>query len=499
MLSIFRKWSIQLRKKRLRKERTVLRAYKVREEDAKGHALRCHNCKAPLSGPFCHVCGQRDDDLKRPIWTFFRELMDALFDTDSKFIKTFFLLLLVPGGLSRAFNMGRRARFLPPLRLYVVLSFAFFISLSLTDILILDVKVTPKEQVTAAREVMEQRRELQEEMNALRDELQAEADKLRAADIDPGTMGQIDTQTPAPPVVPDIKIPEDIEDLEELDDIVDEVEDLFDETGNASEIGAVIGQVMQSRMGDGGAQVEKAQQQIKELLNDPNKQMSATERQALQKVLEIDVDELKAAEDRAIRVSDDDLPYDFDVAVFVPNDRVERQGIDQRDIDHILDDDETPQLVKTATVNFMEALKDPKEFNDLFNDSIPWAMVILVPVFALILKVTHWGNRRYYLNQLVFALHFHSFLFVLLTAFAFIVPKIGGEEAIEAFWLITSGYLIIALKVGQEQSWIRAFLKAGFIYVSYFVIMFMTLGTVLFLTLGDYSLAQLFNGELPGQ
>lgn len=497
MLSIFRKWSIQLRKRRLQKERAVLRSYKIREEDAKGHAQRCHNCKAPLSGPFCHVCGQRDDDLKRPIWTFFRELMDALFDTDSKFIKTFFLLLLVPGGLSRAFNMGRRARFLPPLRLYVVLSFAFFITLSLTDILILDVKVTPKEQVTAAREVLEQRREFEDEMKALRDELKAEADRLRDAGIDPGNMGELNIPTPTPPVIPDIEIPTNIEGLEGLE----ELEDLLEDTGQSAEVVNVFGQLMKSRMGDGGAEIAKAQEQIRDLLNDPDKNMSETERQALQKVLQIDVDKLKAAEEKAKAITSDDegLPYDFDVAMFVPNDRVERQGIDQRDIDHILDNDETPQLVKTATVNFMEALKDPAEFNDLFNDSIPWAMVILVPVFALILKITHWGKGRYYLNQLVFALHFHSFLFVLLTAFAFIVPSLDGEEAIEAFWLITSGYLIIALKVGQEQSWIRAFLKAGFIYVSYFVIMFATLGGVLFLTLGDYSFAQLFSGELPGQ
>jgi len=479
MLALFRKWSIELRRRRLRKERETLKSYKVLEEDARGDAQRCHNCKSPLTGPYCHICGQRDDDLRRPIWTFFRELMDALFDTDSKIIKTIILLLLVPGGLSRAFNMGRRARFLPPLRLYVVLSFAFFITLSVTNILILDIKVTPKESVVAERQVKDQRQALQAEMDALRAELQADAEDLRNAGIDPGNMGEI-ADLPEMPELPPT-VPNTAEREEEI-------------AGKSLAIQGLVSSIIAEQNGEESESIAKAQEKIRELLEDPNRSMSEVERNALEKVLEIDVEEMAEAEEKARASSgDSDFPYDFDIAMFVPNDGEKRDGIDERDLEHILSDEDTPEQVKTLTRNFAETLRNPKEFNDLFNDALPWAMVILVPVFALILKVTHWGKNRYYLNQLVFALHFHGFLFILLTAFAFIVPETDGEEAIRAFWLITSGYLIIALKVGQEQSWIRAFFKAGFIYISYFLIMFVTIVFTLLFQLGDFSIAELFS------
>lgn len=160
-------------------------------------------------------------------------------------------------------------------------------------------------------------------------------------------------------------------------------------------------------------------------------------------------------------------------------------------------------MVKKATEGLAEALQDPRAFNKLFNEWLPWALVVLMPVFALILRVFHWGKQRYYLNQLVFALHFHSFLFVLFTAFTFIVPVIGGESAFEVFWIGVSLYLVIALKVGQDQGWIRAFLKAGFIWVSYFWIMMSTMTVVMLLGLSDSSIGDFYDmiqaGELNAQ
>jgi hypothetical protein len=487
MLALIRKWSIDLRRRRLRKERETLQHYKIVEEDAKGHAQRCHNCRAPLTGPYCHICGQRDDDLRRPIWTFFRELLDALFDTDSKIIKTILMLMLVPGGLSRGFNMGRRARFLPPLRLYVVLSFAFFITLSLTNVLILDIKVTPTDRVVEEREIAEaaaeEQRELAEQMQELQqelhDDLREQAEELKELGVDPSFLGEIPNLPPLPDAV------EPVEEVEE------------GAKARNFELQGLLGQLSGAAGSGEEEAMQAARDKIEAVLSDPNKKLSEQERRALEKVMEVDFGAIgKAArQGRGDSNSGFNLPYDFDIAMFVKNDNTERDGIEQRDLDHIMNDEDTPEWVKTATVNFTDALKDPKEFNDLFNDALPWAMVILVPVFALILKVFHWGKRRYYLNQLVFALHFHSFLFVLLTSFAFIVPVVGGEDALMAFWLITSVYLVIALKVGQEQSWIRAFLKAGFVYFIYFFVMVNTIGSVLAMNLGDIGIAEVINGE----
>ncbi|MCK5575155.1 MAG: hypothetical protein KAI28_05045, partial [Sphingomonadales bacterium] len=44
--------------------------------DEHGHHLNCVNCGTPLGGPFCSHCGQKDEDIKRPLWSFFSEIGD---------------------------------------------------------------------------------------------------------------------------------------------------------------------------------------------------------------------------------------------------------------------------------------------------------------------------------------------------------------------------------------------------------------------------------------
>lgn len=511
MLKYFRKWSIALKRRRLRKERAQVERYASIEEDTRGGGVKCNNCRAPLTGPFCHICGQRDDDLRRPIWTFFRELFDAIFDTDSKIIKTIFMLVLVPGGLSRAFMEGKRARFLPPFRLYVVLLFVFFSVISLANILIIDIHVTPKAEQVAAREAFEARMA----------EQQAEIKRAQEAAIEAGkeALGQ-----DGGPIVPDfdlkfdgVKDPDVLAEQimsktaslaaeqskiasEQILQILEAVEQIETANGaNSEQIKALLESIAEDVVAtdDGGApDVEVARERIRQILEDPDSDLNPGSRGALQAILSLDpvgVQTITSAANGDTGFSLGDLPYNFDIAMFVRDSNDAREGIKQEDIDFVLQDPNTPDMAKKATEGFMEALRSPREFNKLFNEWLPWALVILMPLFAGILRLTHWGKRRYYLNQLVFALHFHSFLFVMMTVFAFIVPALGGENAFDVFWWGTSLYLIIALKIGQDQSWIRAFLKAGFIWVSYFWFMMLTMMFVMFMGISDSSLGDFYD------
>lgn len=572
MLKYFRKWSIELKRRRLRKERAMLQQYVSIEQDVRGDGQRCHNCKAPLTGPFCHICGQRDDDLRRPIWTFFRELLDAIFDTDSKIIKTIVMLLLIPGGLSRGFMEGKRARFLPPFRLYIVLLFVFFSTLSLADVLILDIGVKPKVEMVEARQAAEAAQEMLEEareaaadmrQNArelqidqaedenefqmelaeqleenrgrndqrteelrhklkqreterqrnlaeiLRSTAQLEARLVKDGLVKPGELTE-QLQDELRTVPGSIAVPVTVTPVTPTPPTIVDAIDAFDKGDNnkGGEIleGLFSGFTKQIADGEetqGGPQLRAAQERVRELLNDPNRSFSAAERESLEGVLAMDVQLIEQQAEEARRqagLDDDDgddggfnlrsLPYDFSFAMFVSNDNEEREGIKQEDLDYIMEDPKVPPMVKKATEGLLEALQSPREFNKLFNEWLPWAMVVLLPVFAFILRIFHWGKRRYYLNQLVFALHFHSFLFVMLTVFAFVLPAVGGDGGFDIFWIASSFYLIIALKVGQDQGWIRAFLKAGFIWVTYFFIMMTTLAIIMFIGLSDSSITE---------
>jgi len=100
----------------------------------------CMNCDEVLTGEFCFSCGQKVGDIRRPIWSLMSELLDNVVAPDSKLFKTILLLLAVPGGLTRDYNRGMRARFIPPLRFYITVTFLFFLLLLVTDVLILDIK-----------------------------------------------------------------------------------------------------------------------------------------------------------------------------------------------------------------------------------------------------------------------------------------------------------------------------------------------------------------------
>lgn len=91
----------------------------------------CGNCGAALSGPFCSHCGQR---AKSPIVSF-REFtgdaLDGLLSVDSRIWRTIIPLLFKPGVLTRDYLAGRRERYLPPFRTYLIMSLLFFMVASI--------------------------------------------------------------------------------------------------------------------------------------------------------------------------------------------------------------------------------------------------------------------------------------------------------------------------------------------------------------------------------
>lgn len=90
----------------------------------------CRNCGAEVSDEYCARCGQREGRADRRFLDLAGEMLGDIFDLDSRFWRTLFFLLLRPGYLSAEFMVGRRARYLPPLRLYLVISFAMFLVMS---------------------------------------------------------------------------------------------------------------------------------------------------------------------------------------------------------------------------------------------------------------------------------------------------------------------------------------------------------------------------------
>ena len=87
----------------------------------------CLNCGTPLRGQYCGQCGQRASSRLISLWELTRDAFGDLFELDSRLWRTLLPLLRHPGQLTRDYLEGRRARYMPPFRMYLVLSVVFFV------------------------------------------------------------------------------------------------------------------------------------------------------------------------------------------------------------------------------------------------------------------------------------------------------------------------------------------------------------------------------------
>ncbi|MDQ5980028.1 MAG: hypothetical protein QG602_3003, partial [Verrucomicrobiota bacterium] len=93
----------------------------------------CENCGTKLEGPWCHKCGQHDFEFHRSFWHVFMEALETLFHFEGKFFRNIVTLLFRPGVLTADFNAGKRATQMPPFRLYIFVSFIFFLLIFLGE------------------------------------------------------------------------------------------------------------------------------------------------------------------------------------------------------------------------------------------------------------------------------------------------------------------------------------------------------------------------------
>ncbi|MCH8861182.1 MAG: DUF3667 domain-containing protein [Proteobacteria bacterium] len=348
----------------------------------------CTNCGGLLHGPYCATCGQRDRNLRRPVWYLFADLGDEIFSLDSRVFQTLGPLLFLPGALTRGFWEGKRARFVPPIRLYVFASLFFFLMVAVADVAILkfSLEALPSDQVDMAQ-VLEARR--------------AAADKLREAGL------------PVPP---------DFAELENLE-------------------------------GDGGPRAP---------------------------------------------AKTGDIDYDFDISMFVPigdtdgEDQLASGAFDnaykeleEQRADSTGTEDDLLAFTERVLHGFERATQDPGRLNDALNNWIPLTMIVLLPVFAVILRVFYWGRNHRLIKQLVFSLHFHSYIFLIL-AFLIIAQKVWGAAA--SSWMFLAAvplYLFLGLRTASRQGWIPTFFKFLMISVIYVILMSFTVTTAVLMGLAD--------------
>ena len=91
-----------------------------------GELTGCLNCGAPLHGAFCAACGQRAVPPNPTVRELAGDAWHELSGYDGRIMSTI-RGLARPGFLTREYLEGRRAHYLPPLRVYLIVSVVYFL------------------------------------------------------------------------------------------------------------------------------------------------------------------------------------------------------------------------------------------------------------------------------------------------------------------------------------------------------------------------------------
>lgn len=96
-----------------------------------GHHLRkdntCQNCGNTVIERFCGKCGQENIETRQSFGHLIRHFAEDLTHYDSNFWLTMRYLLFRPAYLTKVFLQGKRNSFVPPVRLYIFISFVTFL------------------------------------------------------------------------------------------------------------------------------------------------------------------------------------------------------------------------------------------------------------------------------------------------------------------------------------------------------------------------------------
>jgi len=124
--------------------------------------------------------------------------------------------------------------------------------------------------------------------------------------------------------------------------------------------------------------------------------------------------------------------------------------------------------------------RDKKEVYEAFAEdlkhNIPKLMFLLLPLFALIIKIAFRNNKKFYVEHLIYSFHFHCFMFLFLTIIMLLQLLIpvtwlafsGGVKILAAIVIVW--YMYRSLKVCYGRTRLRTITKIIGISVSYFIV-----------------------------
>jgi len=394
----------------------------------------CENCHLPLSGPFCGHCGQQAESTLKYFWVVIMHLLDDIFSFDSRAARTLLPLVARPAFLTNEYFAGRRVHYVPPLRLYLFISIIFFITLKFivagenNNILNVNDNHTVITQIKDHIEILKEK--------------QLSAQNQKVPDVDE----LLKTST----------------DLAKFSTLLTDISQDYTLDENADLIN------MTRRL----AGFELSLVNDEDLLEGEDKE---DYEQLISNIAKVKNGEKIAPLKKSVTFGNNpDGSFTFD----------------------FLSDDSNKKLdafAKTLAEKAEKAiLSDTAPLVQEAIGKLPQLMFILLPIFALLLKIMFLLSKRLYMEHLTVALHSHSFIFfaILLielldvfkdyskSAFPSITFTINMIAIALIVWVPI--YLFIMQKRVYKQGYIFTFIKYQFIGIAYMMLIGFT-GVIAFI------------------
>jgi len=125
------------------------------------------------------------------------------------------------------------------------------------------------------------------------------------------------------------------------------------------------------------------------------------------------------------------------------------------------------------------------EFKGKYQQYFSYLMFILMPFFALLLKMLYIRRKKFYAHHLIFSINLHSFAFGVFSLLI-VIDYILGDQISEYFLLLFFGipvYMIVGMRKFYNQSYWKTILKALVLSLFYFVVVAVSLLIILIITI----------------
>ena len=127
-------------------------------------------------------------------------------------------------------------------------------------------------------------------------------------------------------------------------------------------------------------------------------------------------------------------------------------------------------------------------FMEDIQHNTPKMMFLLLPLFALMLRVAFWKNRKFYVEHLIFSFHFHCFLFLfmgILILLEWFIPSnwIAVTGSLTFVWVLyTIWYIFKSLRVVYHRNVFRTITKMIGVGFMYFITFSLCVSLLFFIT-----------------